>query len=330
MLDFGAHEGVIAVNGKSGGIVSFARIDAKISGAGGLSVVGVNDVSIECGLELRGENDYEGGTRINGVFVRPTTSGSLSSDDVYLGDGELCGGALQLDTEGLVIANDIHAAGWGPRLLGEVSGGRGALVFKKGATLTGSVEAYRPLRVGVLDDAGIEGIFTGCVSGDKIQVWGSDPKCPTTGAVVFTGANTYTGGTEVVNATLVLRDGGTAGTGPIWLSDGTLSVEGSKPQSVPNRVTGLGTIRVSGKGEKSFAALDSEDGVGFTLEVGSDRRAFVRSLKGFSSVASSSARLVELWISDESERGTFTGSVAENVSLCYGERKTHGLRVIIR
>lgn len=330
VLDFGAHEGVITVNGKSGGVVSFARVDAKISGSDGLSVVGVNDVSVECGLELRGENDYTGGTRVNGAFVRPTTADSLSSGAVYLGDGELCGGALQLDTEGLTIPNDILAAGWGPRLLGEVVGGRGAIVFKKGATLTGAVEAYRPLRLGALNDAEIEGVFTGCISGDRIQVWGPDPQSPTAGAIVFAGANTYTGGTEVVSATLVLRDGGTAGTGPIWLSGGTLSVEGAEPQTVLNRVTGLGTIRVSGKGEKSFGALESEDGVGFTLEVGKGRRAFVRSLEGISAVVSSAARPVELWVSEVAERGTFAGSVAENVTLCYGERGTPGGLLIIR
>lgn len=237
VLDFGSREGVIAVNGKSGGIVSFARVDAKISGSGGLSVVGLNDLTRESGLELRGANDYTGGTRVNGVFVRPTTSDSLSSGEVWLGDGELCGGALQLDAEGLVVPNRIHAAGWGPCLLGELTG-RGALVFKKSATLSGDVEAYRPLRIGALDAAGIEGVFTGCISGDKVQVWSAQAGRPTAGAIVFAGANTYTGGTEVVNATLVLRKGGTAGTGPIWLSDGTLVVDGEEPQTVPNRVTG--------------------------------------------------------------------------------------------
>ena len=331
ILDFGSREGVVAVNGKSGGVVNFARIDAVISGSGGLSVVGLNDISIESGLELRGANDYTGGTRINSVFVRPTTSASFSRGDVWLGDGELCGGGLQLDTEGLVIPNRIHAAGWGPKLLitGETTG-RGAIVFKKGATLTGDVEAYRPLRIGAMDVDGLEGVFAGRVSGDKVQIWAPTVGTPTKGAVVFSGDNTYTGGTEVVNATLVLRNGGTAGTGPVWLSGGTLAVEGTAPCAVANRITGVGTIRIAGKGEKSFAALESQDGAGFALDVSKGRRAFVRSLKGFSSVTSSASGTVELYVSNVAEEGTFSGSVAPNVELHYGERQKTGMLLIFR
>ena len=329
VLDFGSREGVIAVNGKSGGIVSFARVDAKISGSGGLSVVGLNDITRESGLELRGANDYTGGTRVNGAFVRPTTADSLSSGDVWLGDGELCGGALLLDTEGLVVPNRIHAAGWGPCLLGELTG-RGALVFKKSATLSGDVDAYRPLRIGALDDASVEGVFTGCISGGKIQVWSVQAGSPTAGAIVFMGANTYAGGTEVVNATLVLRNGGTAGTGPIWLSGGTLVVDGAEPQTIPNRVTGVGTIRISGKGVKTFAALEGQDNAGFTLDLGTARRLFVTSLKGISSIMSSRAGGVELWVSNAAEQGSFTGDVAQNVTICYGERGTPGMVFIVR
>lgn len=329
VLDFGSREGVIAVNGKSGGAVSFARVDAKISGSGGLSVVGLNDITRESGLELRGANDYTGGTRVNGAFVRPTTAASLSSGDVWLGDGELCGGALQLDTVGLVVPNRIHAAGWGPCLLGELTG-RGALVFKKSATLSGDVDAYRPLRIGALDDASVEGVFTGCISGGKIQVWSAQAGSPTAGAIVFMGANTYAGGTEVVNATLVLRNGGTAGTGPIWLSGGTLVVDGAEPQTIPNRMTGVGTIRICGKGEKTFAALEGQDNAGFTLDLGTARRLFVSSLKGISSITSSRAGGVELWVSNAAEQGSFTGDVAQNVTICYGERGTPGMVLIVR
>lgn len=331
VLDFGSREGVVAVNGKSGGVVNFARIDAVISGSGGLSIVGLNDIAIESGLELRGANDYTGGTRVNSVFVRPTTSASFAKGDVWLGDGELCGGGLQLDTEGLVVSNGIHAAGWGPKLLiaGETTG-RGAIVFKKGATLAGGVEAYRPLRIGALDVDGLEGVFAGCVSGDKIQIWAPVAGSPTRGTVVFSGSNTYTGGTEVVNSTLVLRNGGTAGTGPVWLSDGTLAVEGGEAQTVRNRITGVGTIRVSGKGEKSFSALESQDGAGFALDVGKGRRVFVRSLRGFSSITSSASGPVELYVSDVSEEGTFVGPVAPNVTLRYGERQLPGAILIVR
>lgn len=321
-LDFGTREGIVAVNDKSGS-VNFARIETEIAGSGGLTVAGPIDGKAETGLELRGANTYTGGTRVNAAYVRPTTSASLSTGDVWLGDGELCGGGLQLDTAGLVISNRIHAAGWGPWLLGETCG-RGAIVFRQDATLSGDVEAVAPLRIGALP--GAAGLFSGTISGASIQIW-SHSVSTAAGSIAFSGSNTYAGGTEIINATLVLKDDGTVGTGPVWLGDGTLTVDSNEDRTIGNRITGVGTIRLAGRGKVAFAALDSQDGAGFTLDL-ARRRVTVGTLEGFSSVTSS-ASSTDLYVTDMAE-GSYTGKVASNVRLHYGEYQKPGLMLIFR
>ena len=55
----------------------------------------------------------------------------------------------------------------------------------------------------------------------------------------------------------------------------------------------------------------------------------VNSLKGFTSVKSSSAKQVHLSVLDDAE-GSFVGEVAENVVLHYGKVYAPGLTLIVR
>ena len=70
--------------------------------------------------------------------------------------------------------------------------------------------------------------------------------------VVFEGANTYTGGTEIVSSTLILRGPCSAGTGPVALDNGVLRFENTEPIVFPNDVEGLGTVEVAGSAPVIF------------------------------------------------------------------------------
>ena len=71
--------------------------------------------------------------------------------------------------------------------------------------------------------------------------------------IVFEAANTYTGGTEIVSSTLVLKGAGTAGPGPVTLDNGVLRFENTEPVVFANELDGIGTIEVAGTAPVTFA-----------------------------------------------------------------------------
>ena len=99
-----------------------------------------------------------------------------------------------------------------------------------------------------------QGTFKGVISGGALQLMKS------TFPIVFEAANTYTGGTEIVSSTLVLKGAGTAGTGTVTLDNGVLRFENTEPVTFTNRVEGVGRIEVAGTApvtftDDSFSAL---------------------------------------------------------------------------
>lgn len=324
-LDFGTREGVVVANNRIAGSYP-ARITATIAGSGSVTFAAPIDFASGNAIELGGCNTYEGGTFVNGVRVMPTVENAFSSGLVTLGDGELGGGGVLMAKEGLVIRNDFRAAGWGPRDRNrgnsELAMGFGAFFFTQSGEIAGDVEVYAPMRIGAYE-AGVRGVFSGELSGDAIQLF----KCA--GTTVFAHANSYTGGTDIVASTLALTDDGTAGTGEIMLDDGTLVLENAEAKTVANRIRGLGTVRLAGKGKASFANLDSQDGAGFTLDVAA-KVATVGSLDGFSAITTSRTRPTALIVAD-GDITSYTGEIPANVTLYRpGEYVPPGMMLIVR
>lgn len=319
-LDFGENGGLIAV----GDVASAgypAAIYCNISGSAGLNIVAAaDDYGHE--LMLSGDNTFTGGLTVNAAFVQPKTSTALATGLVTLGDGELAGGGLRMATEGLTISNPIRAAGWGtvPDLNNDASTAHGAIQFDKSGTLSGPVEAYAPLRIRA--NAG-EGEFSGVISGDRLQLWNGS------GKIVFTANNTYTGGTEVVNAILVLRNGGRAGTGEITLDKGTLEVDNEENTTVLNPVRGVGTVRLVGRGSVHFAEVAPQNSAGFTLDL-TKKVTTVDTLDGFGKITTGRTRPTHLIVADGKGR-SFAGEVPENVTIYDpGEYTPPGLTLILR
>ena len=303
-LDFGTSEGVVAVN-RAKWQSSPAGIECSISGSGGLSVVGPLDGGSHI-LRLAGDNTYTGGTSVNGARISPASPTAFSSGMVTLGDGDVAGGGLLMATEGLVVPNSMRIAGRGPIVADiDSSSTYGAVIFTKSGELSGSIDVYAPVRLCVRGE-GVRGAFSGVLSGDSVQIWRSE------GAVVFSGANTYTGGTEVVKSTLALAGNGTAGTGGIVLDRGTLRVEYTAAKAIPNTVSGIGTLALAGSGAVTFESLASEDGRGFTLDVCGGDRELAGSLADIASITNSSSAHGVLTVASD---GAWSGDVCPNVGI---------------
>ena len=302
-LDFGTSEGLVALN-RTSSMSSPARIDCTIAGSGGLSVVAPLDGGVHV-LGLGGANVFTGGTFVNGAFACPTNSSAFSSGMVTLGDGDAAGGGLLMATEGLVVPNAMRIAGRGPISTLDASMTYGAVIFTKSGELSGNVEVYAPVRLCARGN-GVRGTFSGSLSGDSVRLW----SC--TGEIAFSGVNTYTGGTAVVSSTLALSGNGTAGTGGIVLDRGTLRVENTAAKTIPNTVSGIGTLALAGSGAVTFSSLASEEGCGFALDVCGGERQLAGSLADIASITnSSSARGVLVVTSD----GAWSGEVHSNVGI---------------
>ena len=126
--------------------------------------------STTANVQLSGVNTYSGGTLVSGTTVVVSNNSSVGTGTVTLGNN----GAFRADgASNLTFTNNFVVAGTAP----------GAAIDSNGTTLTIAGNISGTGKLTILDASG-----------------GS-------GAVVLTGANTYTGGTEVCGcATLVLGD----------------------------------------------------------------------------------------------------------------------------
>lgn len=315
-LSFGSREGVVLASDIDHERVS---IHTTIDGKDGVTYTCMPrllDDNNE-GIEIYGNNIYAGTTHL-AMSVLPMSAGAFSTGVVEIVNGELQGGILTMDCEGLVVPNAIRAAGFGNRA-GAAS--TGAITFCKNGTLAGSVEVYDEARV--VARTGARGTFAGPISGKKVWIWKG------AGEICFAAANTCTGDVEVVGSTLVLKDEGTAGTGDIRLNDGTLVLENAEAKTIANRIYGKGTVRLAGKGAANLPELVSEDGVGFTLDVAT-KVATINSLKEIAVITTSRTRPTVLIVAD-GDISSYSGTLPENVTLYRpGEYVPPGMTIIVR
>lgn len=332
-LDFGTSEGVVVGCWLGNGQYA-ARIEAKITGSGGLSLVAPPSFDISgMVLELDGANTYSGETVINGVQAIPGNDAAFSSGPIRIGGGALAGGCIRFEKPGVKIANSIKASGCGSRF--HPAGGMtfknclGAFLFTSNGEVAGEVEVTAPMRITAYG-ADVEGAFSNVISGDAIEIGSSSEGSTfTPGKIVFSACNTYTGGTEVIKSTLVLKGDGTAGTGGIMLNEATLEIANAERKTVQNAITGFGSIRLNGDATVEFTNLRSDDAAGFSLSL-AKRANFIASLDGFSSITTPRTGITKLVVEDGSHL-TFTGSVPANVILMTPEEFSKpGFTVILR
>ena len=282
-IDFGSSEGVIAVGNMREAAATGSgghTLPCRLTGSGGVSYVAPPRYGFRM-VCVSGDNDYTGETHISAATVVARSATAFSSGDVHIDGGYRNGGKIVFDRP-LAFANAFHASGAGHRLneYDRDFFGCGALSFlTNDVVLAGAVELKAKTVVSALP-AGAEGVLSGVVSGDRLAVMHGE------GRVVLSGANTYTGGTEVVEATLVLAGPSPSlGTGRLELDDGTIVMENTSPVLFANAVEGTGTIKIKGA-DVVFEIPQIRGGAATTLVKGSvvefsDGMAEVVTPKGF-------------------------------------------------
>ena len=247
-LNFGSSEGVLVGNNTTG--THPCEITAKVSGTGGLTLTStaVNDQDYKIQLH-NGANDYTGGTWVHAVNVWANDPRCFSTGEVFVGGGDGAGGSVFLVKAG-TYANAFRIAGKGGSRIGFL----GAVCFKADAEMSGVVEMYEDARVTAAD--GIRGTVSGVLSGAKLQVRNANGAHG--GTVVLAGHNVYTGGTEVVAAAIAVKEADGFGTGDVTIDGSVLEFVNTAAIAIPNKIEGVGTVKLSGTGKVTLAGDHSD------------------------------------------------------------------------
>jgi autotransporter-associated beta strand protein len=249
-VDFGAAEGVVMANqseSKSGGHLgmSWTKLGSKIKGSGGV-VFGSFNSSVQYlhgrQIMVSGDNEYTGGTWIENVSIYVTGATALGEDAVTIDGNETDGGQLVFDSgyDGGDFANDLVLNGNGacvqPTVPFAWSDRAGAVVALAPAKLTGAVLLASDASVSAFGGEGCALEFAGAVSGSGVLTVKGDGVAKTR----LSGANTYSGGTEVAaGGWLCVAGSGALGTGPVTVADeGVLAFDNPQAAGCANEITG--------------------------------------------------------------------------------------------
>ena len=246
-LDFGASEGVVAVNQPQSGSIA-AVIKCRIAGSGGMTFAGPTVDG--CRIQLDGANDYSGGTWVRGVCLAVSKGSGLGNGSVHVDGGDYNGGEIRF-AGAESFGNDFFVTGTG------VGTTEGVLWFTANATMTGAIvlRGYDRNEVRIGAASRICGTIDGPVSGAaRLVVSGA-------GTVAFGAKNSFGALKIVSGATVVLKEGATLGDGEIVVN-GVLRLENTSDLVLGNRLSGSGTVVIAGA-----AQVEMLDTAGFAGRV---------------------------------------------------------------
>lgn len=237
-IDFRGSEGILFIAYNHNDDTGPQEVRPVLAGQNGVTYTAVPCYSCKSRVRVKNANTYTGGTHISACHVHPQNALAFSTGDVWVDGGESIGGKVYFE-DALVFGNDFHLSGWG-------WGRTGALEFAADAVLNGEVELIDDVRIRARQ--GKTGTLAGTVRGDRLVAIADDA----TGRIDLCGANTYTGGTWIVKATLALEKGSGAGTGEVVIDDGVLAFANDADIVFPNALSGLGSLRIEGEGVVRF------------------------------------------------------------------------------
>ena len=257
-IDFGAAEGVVVVNG-AGRSEKPSQINSVIAGSGGMTFAApaLTVPGFRGCLQLGAANTYSGGTWVEGVQLQILNVASLGSGEVNVEGYGVDGGSVFFKCTG-TVANRFRLSGYGPKFpnTNATTPRFGTLTTYKNLKLTGGVEV---LGTGASLMAGCNSGYTTLdvaseISGEgELTVYGL-------GTVKFSAANSYAGGTVVVDGVLEVTDSGTLGTGPVEIKKGaTLRFTNTSAKTVSNVIIGDGRIECAGAAV-AFGDISGFDG----------------------------------------------------------------------
>ena len=223
-----------------------------ISGAGGLLKTGSGILTVS------GQNDYTGGTLIDGGILRVTDFGALGSGGIVAN----AGGALMYDYD--LAAPELITS---PLMTGAgmfIKEGSGTLVIDVANTWTGGTQ-IRNGRVGLNVGDGLGSGAIDVLQGAVLGIGGITLANDVTGAgqiiktasntAVLTGINTITGGIIIQGGAIEVSDGRSLGLGFVQVQSGTsLLIDNAAATTVSAALTGAGTVTKSGAGRVELTA----------------------------------------------------------------------------
>lgn len=233
-------------------------LNLAITGAGSLRKSDVGDL-------LLLSNSLTGGLDVVGGRVIVNTSQALVGGPVSLAAGT----GLVFDTSGTeVLSSPVSGAG------GLTKSGSGVLVISNANTFTGGtvIEAGR---LGLNNGAGLgTGGVTiqqgaqlslgGVVVANTISGAGSVLKT-SNNTGFLTGANTYSGGTDIQAGTLGVTNVSALGSGGVTIAGGaSLMVDNSSAQTLANALSGAGGLQKSGTGDLTITNNALSGGLAIT------------------------------------------------------------------
>lgn len=308
VLDFGSAMGYVANNNAKGNATPNV-ISATIAGTKGVTFVGTATLNALSLLKLSAANTYEGDAFVRNLKISVGNAGAFSLGTVYALGDEYTGGTLCFDTANVTLANRLVLSGRGMVSVAPTYRGAGVLEFPQTAGVSGAIE--------LADDAVFSVALTktatlsGAISGNASVSYEGD------GTFVASGANSYTGTTAVVGATLQVASDANVGAGAVLLS-GRLRFANAADIVFSRPVVGEGTIELAGANVE-FADLSGFRGTivstgagGLDLN-GKDTR--MLSLDGSMTVVNTAQEAATLEITSDNTRyaSGFSGTIGGNI-----------------
>ncbi|MBR1018954.1 autotransporter domain-containing protein [Bradyrhizobium viridifuturi] len=197
---------VLTVNNQGGSATTFDGTIKDGTGATGLALSGS-----QTKLTLTGTNTYSGGTTINAGTLALSGTGSIAASSAV----NLATGATFDISQTSAGASITTLANTGTGQTGTVSLGARTLTITAGSTSF----------AGVIQDGGIQND-----AGGALKITG--------GSLTLTGANTYTGGTQLNAGTLTAGNNSALGTGTLAMAAGTtLGFANTGNYAIANAIT---------------------------------------------------------------------------------------------
>lgn len=240
-------------------------LNGAISGSGKLDKLGAGT------LTLTGANTYSGGTTVAAGTLQignGGASGSIAGDIVNNGTVAINRADTVNLASGITGSGSLRQAGTGTTVItgtaahtGGTTIASGTLQIGNGGTagsVTGAVTNNGTLAINRSDEVTLAGVISG--TGALRQIGA--------GTTRLSGANTYTGGTEVAVGTLQIGTGGTTGslTGNIT-NNGTVAFDRSDAVTFAGAITGSGAVVQKGSGTTVLTGTHTYSG-GTTISAG--------------------------------------------------------------